>query len=292
MEVAFSKGGREEMMYESTAGSTVQRIYHDSMSTYNDYACEYAGDMDGNGHPEFLCGGSDSNQGWVTRIYEAEGNNQFIVRQEIIIWDNYFGVPGLTVGDFDHDGVDEFVIQTAQALHIYKWGGQSYVEEQVIPENFGFILHGIEAYDGDYDGYDEVFWLGIGDGGYWTNDTVILEDVAGMTPPNVLVSMIPDTLPIVIPPAGGTFGYTIEIANQDSVLHTADLKLYVVLPSGSEFIITELSGLQLNPGVNINRHRIQNVPVNAPAGNYIYRIQIGDLPDIVWSEDEFEFVKE
>jgi hypothetical protein len=291
MEIALSDGGGGVYVFESTGNNAIQMTYHGNMGTWNAYACEYADDMDGNGKPEFICGGSDSNQGWVTQIYEAVADNDFAIRQEIIIYDNYFGQPGLAVGDFDADGVDEFAIQCESYLHIYKWNGLQYIEEGNVYENFGSILHGVASYDADNDGYSEVYWLGIGDGGYWTNNTIVLENEYQGPPPNITVNLIPDTLPIVIPAGGGSFDYTIQITNNETQTWNIDVRISAILPNGDEYIITQVDNVNIGTGATVIRQRTQAVPASAPAGDYTYQLLVGNLPEVIWGEDSFGFMK-
>jgi len=284
MEVAFSSGGGDVYVFESNGNNSLQQIYHGNMNTWNAYACSFADDMDGNGRPEFICGGSDSNRGWVTQIYEATGNDSFAVRQEIVIWDGYFGVPGNTVGDYDNDGMDEFVIQTAQALHVYKWNGQTYAEVQNIPENFGSILHGVFSYDGDNDNYDEIFWLGIGDGGYWTNQTIILENEFTGPPPDVNITL--QWLGWYME----WFNYDVTLTNGESTPVTFDAWIMVQLPNGSWWgPALGPVRLSLPAGGSITRQRSQMVPGSAPAGTYWYVGRIGDYPAAVWDSSGFNF---
>ncbi len=292
MEIAFSSGGGDVYVYESTGNNGVRQIFHGSMNTWNAYACSYANDMDGNGRPEFICSGSDGSRGWVNQIYEAAGNDSFVVRQEIVIWDNYFGVPGNAVGDLDHDAVDEFVIQTAQALHLYKWNGSTYALEAVIPEDFGSILHGVFAYDGNHNGWDELFWLGIGDGGYWTNNTILLENAQAVTPPNISITMTPINPPIIIPPAGGSFEYNVTITNNEAAAETFEGWINAEVPGGG--IYNPILGpipFTLPAGAALARQRTQPVPGSAPAGNYIYIGLVGDYPSSIYDSSYFDFTK-
>ncbi len=289
-EVAFASGGGEVFVYEGAGNNTFVRTFYTSFSASNCYACALGNDMDGNGRPEFAVGGSSSSQGWVTRIYEAAANDSFVVRQEICIYDGYVGMPGNAIGDLDGDGVDELVIQTAQALHLYKWNGFEWSSEGIIPENFGYILHGVFCYDGDHNGWDEIFWLGLGDSGWWTNSTVILECEGAGGPP-VTVTVTPDTLPLTIPPGGGRFDYSIEVANGDTALHYFDAAIFAVLPDSSELVIMRRDSLPIGPGATLTRRFSQAVPLNAPAGDYTFGARIGNLPTAVWDEDSFNFQK-
>jgi hypothetical protein len=49
--------------------------------------------------------------------------------------------------------------------------------------------------------------------------------------------------------------------------------------------------LTLSSGGVIDRDRTQSVPGNAPAGTYLYAAYLGDYPDIIWTEDQFDFEK-
>ena len=290
-EIALSSGGGQVIVVEATGNNSFVPVFQTNFGASNVYECEYADDMDGNGRPEFVVSGS-SGAGWLTKIFEANGNNSYIVRQEFLINDNYFGLPGNAVGDLDGDGIDELVIQTAQALHIYKWDGQHWAFEQTIPENFGSILHGVETYDGNHNVGEEIFWLGLGDGGYWTNSTIILESDALSVPPDITVTLTPLNPPIIIPSSGGSFDFTIEIYNDEPDPMEFDVRVFVILPDSSEYTITQLNNLLIGAAATISRDRTQVVPANAPAGNYIYKAQVGELPLEVWDEDGFGWVKE
>jgi len=291
LEIALSSGGGDVIVFESTGNNTLELVYRTDLGAVNAYACEYADDMDDNGRPEFIVSGS-SGAGWLTKIYESDGNNSYFVKEEFLINDGYIGSPGNTVGDLDGDGEDELVIQTAQALHIFKWDGFNFVREDSIPENFGSILHGVEAYDGNYNYGDEIFWLGIGDGGYWTNNTIILESDALSVPPDITVTLEPVNPPIIIPAGGGSFDYNIEVFNDEPNPMEFDIRIYAVLPGGAEYTISQLNNLQIGGGMTISRLRTQVVPGSAPAGNYLFKAEVGELPLEVWGVDEFEFLKE
>jgi hypothetical protein len=49
--------------------------------------------------------------------------------------------------------------------------------------------------------------------------------------------------------------------------------------------------LTLSSGGVLDRDRTQSVPSGAPAGTYLYAAYLGDYPDIVWTEDQFDFEK-
>jgi hypothetical protein len=180
--------------------------------------------------------------------------------------------------------VDEFVIQCAQSLRAYEWNGLSYVQVQNIPENFGSILHGVFSHDGNYNGYDEVFWLGIGDGGYWTNATILLEDAASGQTPNVDI-----TLQWLGWMAGG-FNYNVSLANGEATPETFDAWIMVQLPNFSWYgPVLGPVNLTLPAGGAITRVRSQVVPGTAPPGVYWYVGYIGDYPSAIWDSSGFNF---
>ena len=66
----------------------------------------------------------------------------------------------------------------------------------------------------------------------------------------------------------------------------------VTLPKGSEYgTIINVPDFNLQPGVNLNRDRDQNVPANAPPGNYNYDAYIGSYPDLILDEDAIKLVR-
>jgi hypothetical protein len=293
MDVAFSSGNGDIYVYESAGNNQLAMTYHTTMNAYNAYACSYANDMNGNGRPEFIVGGSSSDRGWVTQIYEAIDNNNYVITQEIVINDGYIGLTGNAVGDFDHDGVHEFVIQCALSLHIYKWNGTMYAEEQNIPENFGYIQHGIFSYDSNGNGYDDLFWLGLGDSGYWTNLTIILENEDTGGPPDVTVALTPDSLPIVInQSSGGSFSFNFRVDYQETPpSEFIDGWLMIQSPdsswSGPAMGVWRIPTFA--PGMNYQIDTAYAVEAGLDTGTYVFEARIGAYPDTIWDSDSFTF---
>ena len=109
---------------------------------------------------------------------------------------------------------------------------------------------------------------------------------------DVTIGLTPETPVIVIPENGGSFEYDIEVFNSEEDRVRCDVWAEIILPGGSvigplfnaETVIEESSGIE--------RTRMQTVPPNAPAGDYLYHAFTGYYPFTVWSEDSFEFTKE
>jgi hypothetical protein len=291
MEVAFSSGGGDVYVFESPGNNQFQLTFTENMNAFNAYACSYADDIDGNGRPEFVCSGSSSSLGWVTRIYEAAGNDSFIVRQEICIIDGYTGLPGNAVGDLDGDGTQEIIIQTAQALHLYQWNGVEFVNEGTIPENFGYILHGIFSYDSNFNGYDDLFWLGLGDSGYWTNLTIILENEDTGGPPDVTVTLTPASQPIVIYQSGGSFDFTFRVDYNETTTSEFDGWLMIQFPDSSWHgpVIDQLTLPPLSSGSFVELDTTYIVSAGLDTGTYLFEARIGNYPDQIWDSDSFPF---
>jgi hypothetical protein len=292
MELAFPSAEGILHIFESTGNNSFVETFQGNMNTDNAYACCLADDMDGNGRPEIVCGGSSGNHGWRSLIFEADGDNSFVIRQAFDIQDGHFGYPGNVAGDFDGDGVDEFIIQTAELLHLFKWNGNTYASEGTIPESFGSTLHGIFCYDANNNGYDDVFWVGIGDGGYWENSTILLEfEYAGFTP-DVSVTLNPYNPPIIVPESGGSFDFNVSIHNNEPAAHTASVWCDVTLPNGQS--VGPLIGpvwTEIASGDSIARDRTQIVPEQAPSGIYDYNSYVGIYPSTIWDSDSFSFEK-
>ena len=109
--------------------------------------------------------------------------------------------------------------------------------------------------------------------------------------PGITVTLTPQTLPIVIPPPGGSFQYTVEINNYLIALNF-DAWIEAVMPDTSVYgPILLRQNMFLNPGGQIFRNMTQNVPGSAPAGNYTYRCKVGVYPSIMYESDDFDFSK-
>ena len=110
-------------------------------------------------------------------------------------------------------------------------------------------------------------------------------------PMNVTITLSPDSLPIVIPPGGGSFSFGIEIVNNETAPVTFRAWTDVRLPSGvvSDPIIDR--NITLGSGVSIIRALSQSVPPRAPAGNYQYNGCVGSVSGSFWNSSSFPFSK-
>ncbi len=108
----------------------------------------------------------------------------------------------------------------------------------------------------------------------------------------VTITLTPSNPPIVIPPGGGQFQFTITLSNISGVTQSTQVWNAITLPNG------ETIGPTIGPvnpsiasGEMITKQLTQNVPGGAPAGQYTYTFNIGTFPDTIDASDSFTFTK-
>jgi hypothetical protein len=110
--------------------------------------------------------------------------------------------------------------------------------------------------------------------------------------PAVDIQLVPDTIPVVIPPEGGTFGFTATVINRSDGPITFWTYTTVTLPNGKE--TDPIRGpikLTLDPGESVSKHLRERVPGGAPDGTYRYNGYVA-LPDqSQMDRDRFTFMK-
>ena len=105
------------------------------------------------------------------------------------------------------------------------------------------------------------------------------------------ITLDPVGTPIVISAHGGTFDYLVTIANSGISAESFDVWSEAVLPSGSVYGPMLFRTVTLAPGSQLIRNMTQSVPAGAPAGEYIFRMNVGIYPVSVIDFDEFGFAK-
>lgn len=149
----------------------------------------------------------------------------------------------------------------------------------------GQLATGLEYCDNLHPVYTTMLVLG---GPYGAACEMYLNEI----PPLPAITLTPASLPIVIPANGGSFVFNIALSNGAAVPQTFDVWTKVMLPNGSYYgPIINVQNVTLQAGASVIRTRTQNVPANAPAGNYTYYGYIGDYPNTIWDEDNFPFSK-
>ena len=150
---------------------------------------------------------------------------------------------------------------------------------------------GIES-PGETDGIEYLYDGELNfNGAPLANEMAILfvppESLADMT-----ITITPDNPPIVIPANGGPFTYSVDITNNGTSPVNFEAWTGAILPDMSVYApILLRPGLTLGAGASILRNMTQNVPGNAPAGDYEYFAKVGFYPATVYSESSFDFSK-
>jgi len=129
--------------------------------------------------------------------------------------------------------------------------------------------------------------------GSWTLNPVIYQKVpVADIQTEMAVTAVPVGGPIIIPPGGGTFSYTLTIANNSGNAVVFDGYVETILPTGTTYPILQRNHLTLPGGGSIPRTMNQTIPAGAPAGTYTYRVAVGDWGWNEWAFAEFTFIKE
>jgi len=106
------------------------------------------------------------------------------------------------------------------------------------------------------------------------------------------ISLTPDSLPILIPPEGGSFSYWAHTYNATDFTYRFDVLIDATLPGGQTYgPIYKKRSFGFKPQQSIGYHLGQSVPGLAPAGEYSYNFKMGVLPDQVDFQDSFTFTK-
>jgi len=106
------------------------------------------------------------------------------------------------------------------------------------------------------------------------------------------ISLTPDSLPILIPPEGGSFSYWAHTYNATDFTYRFDIWIDADLPTGQNYgPIYKKRSFAFKPQQSIGYHLTQDVPGYAPAGGYSYNCKMGVLPDQVDFQDTFSFIK-
>ncbi len=111
--------------------------------------------------------------------------------------------------------------------------------------------------------------------------------------PDLSVDLVPLNAPIVLPATGGSFDYTVDIANTTQNPINFDVWIDLVLPNGSVYgPLLSRAGLVMPVGGTLSRQLTQSLPGGAPEGVYSYVLHTGDSQtSVIINEDGFPFEK-
>jgi hypothetical protein len=109
-------------VFESVSSDSFVQVWQNNFGHPNTYMNRTIGDCDGDGYIEWVTGSHDfARGGFFFGIYEATGDNQY----QQVFFDSLAGNPfdlgGISAGDIDDDGVNEFVFSANANVGIYKY---------------------------------------------------------------------------------------------------------------------------------------------------------------------------
>ncbi|MCB2210926.1 M6 family metalloprotease domain-containing protein [bacterium] len=113
----------------------------------------------------------------------------------------------------------------------------------------------------------------------------------GSGTPDFSVNIEPQSSPVTIPANGGWLHYAALLDNELSSPMVANVWVEATLPNNNVFHVDTYT-VNFQPSAplyfpNIN----QRIPAMAPAGEYAFRVVIGQYPSEVYASDEFPFTK-
>jgi len=111
--------------------------------------------------------------------------------------------------------------------------------------------------------------------------------------PDYSVTLTPYNPPIEIPAGGGTFDYNVQLANNTSNTQNFYAVLFAELPNGSQYgpIDPTPYSAHLSPGHTLDVDLTQNVPGNAPTGDYTFYCLVGTNYNNIVDSSGFNFTK-
>ncbi|NIR50069.1 PKD domain-containing protein [candidate division KSB1 bacterium] len=109
--------------------------------------------------------------------------------------------------------------------------------------------------------------------------------------PLVSVNLTPHNPPIVIPSGGGSFSFDVQVTNNSNTSTTFDVWNEIAVPDGRKLTTVGPLTLTFEPGQSGMKTFTQNIPAEAPAGQYTYSFYVGTFPDNIIDSDSFPFNK-
>ncbi len=154
------------------------------------------------------------------------------------------------------------------------------------------ILFDATGYDNETKTADIV----ISNDAYPAFDDVIIPVTMVVNPgvvPDYEVILTPYNPPIQIPDGGGTFDYNVQLVNNTNVHQYFYAVLLATLPNGSQYgpIDPTPYSAHLRPGRTLDVNLTQNVPGNAPTGDYTYYCLVGTNFNNIVDSSGFNFTK-
>ncbi|MFQ5616830.1 MAG: hypothetical protein ACE5GO_10295, partial [Anaerolineales bacterium] len=121
------------------------------------------------------------------------------------------------------------------------------------------------------------------------DEPVVAVPVTMTVSSSVCPILTPIEPPVIIPPGGGGFSFSLDLINNTGQNQSVDLWLLVTLPTGETVQVKEIFNPTLPPGTTTYQGD-QGVPGELSAGTYQYTAHVGSYPTS-WCESGFSFVK-
>jgi len=256
----------------SAAGSIEWSDVYDGPAADFDVARAISATPAGEVYVTGLTTGITSDRDMTTAKYDSAGNREWVA------------VYNGAANDID-DGVDVAAHPTGGcvATGTADMGAWRLDDVVTIKYDSSGIEEWVEAWDDGYGLNNEVAAVALDSSGdviitgkdpydYFTVKYVNDYDV------DVEVLATPLTQPLEIPATGGSFDYHASIRNNTAQQQSVDAALFVILPNSSNLYgpLSYYSNIPIAAGQTLTFMNItQNVPASAPAGEYVFKVIIG-----------------
>ena len=306
--------GRAYVFFGPVAGSMIATeadaiIFGEAINDGFGRSVAAAGDVNGDGADDVIVGADQLfNQG-AGKAYLFDGplagNIQAADASAILIGEvaqDGFGISVSGVEDFNGDGFDDVIVGAwdndgggggGRSGRAYTFFGP--LTGTIAAAEADFIVTGAPSDElgmsvagGDLNG-DGVGDLIIGAPQFADGDPGYGAIFFGVQENALVLTLTPRNPPIVIPPAGGSFRYNLDLVNGSDETRTLDIWMALTGP-GTNRIVRQFSRT-LAPGGSFHRSFTQRIPGSAGAGTYSFTGNAGTFPAAEVS-DSFTFEKQ
>jgi hypothetical protein len=307
--------GRAYVFFGPIAGSMIATdadaiIFGEAINDGFGRSVASAGDVNGDGADDIVVGADQLFNEGTGKAYvfygPLAGNIQAVDADAILLGEaaqDGFGISVSGAGDFNGDGFDDVIVGAwdndgggggGRSGRAYTFFGP--LAGTIAGADADFIVTGapsdelgmsVAGRDLDGDGAGDLIigapQFADGDPGY----TAIFFGT-GQGEPRLSLTLTPHNPPIVIPPAGGSFRYDLDLSNESNITRTLDVWVTLTGPGISR--IVERFSRTLAPGDSFHRTFRQRVPGSTLAGTYSVTGNTGTFPTVKLS-DSFMFEK-